>query len=108
MEKKQKGRLKNISAISLPVQIVLDKLKKGEPLTEVENELLLTPVEVATILSWKKGSEVSPRYLPQMIRDGRLEPDSLAGGHSYRYKLSNVLQIQFRPPGRPATSSPEA
>lgn len=93
---------RDVSLISHPVQLALEKLQRGEKLTRAENDLLLTPAEVAEVLTWKKGSAVSARYLPQMIRDGRLEPDSLAGGNAYRYKMSKVLQIQFRPRGRPS------
>ncbi len=90
-----------VSAISTPVQIALDKMKRGEQLTEHEDDLLLTPQEVAEVLSFIKGSKVSSRYIPQMLRDGRLEPDSLAGGHAYRYKMNKVREVKFRPAGRP-------
>jgi hypothetical protein len=103
LDTRKKGELRNVAAISAPVQVALEKLKRNKPLTKAEDELLLTPIEVAAILSWKKGTEVSPRYLSQMIRDGRLEPDSLAGGKSYRYKMSKVRAIQFKPAGRPST-----
>jgi hypothetical protein len=98
---------KDIDPISHSVQTALNKLQNGEGLTKTEKALLLTPVEVAAVLTWKKGSEVSSRYIPQMIRDKRLKPDSLAGGNSYRYKMSDVLGITFKPAGRPKKQEEE-
>lgn len=91
-------------AISQPVQKVLEKLRNGKELSSRDLNLLLTPAEVAEVLTWKKGQPVSPRYIPQLLRDGRLEADSMAGGNSYLYKLRKVLEVEFKPAGRPPGS----
>lgn len=90
------------------IQQAINKLKEGQELTSEEDALLLTPSETAQALSILKGSEVTPRYLSEMIRLGKLEPAMHGPGRSYLYRMSIVRQVKFNPPGRPITKDKTA
>lgn len=90
------------------IQGALEKLKKGQELTTEEDDLLLTPAETAQVLSIVKGSKVTSRYIPELIRLNKLEPAMHGPGRSYLYKMRVVRQVKFNPPGRPATKDKSA
>lgn len=70
----------SVAEISHAVTEVLAGLRAGEPLSEMQLDLLLTPAEVEAILSWKKGSLFFRRNISGLIRDGRLCPSYEGGG----------------------------
>lgn len=92
------------SQISWEAQRVRDKLQAGIPLSTEEQELLLSPAEAASILTWKKGQTVKPSDLRYLIQKGQLQP-TLRSGQQYRYRVAAVLQVKFRPRGRPKGES---
>lgn len=96
-----KQHKRTVPTITKEAEQVIDKIKRGEPLTEEEDNLLLTPQETAALLSVIKGAPVSVPYLSVLVQVGRLTPDSYGGGNSYRYRVSVARKTTFNPRGNP-------
>lgn len=86
-----------------PARKAIDKLKRGELLTADEDALLLTTAETSEVLTIIRGTgeDVSTRYIPQLVRDNRLQPAAPGSGRSYMYRLGDVRQVRFGEIGRP-------
>lgn len=84
-----------------PERKAIDKFKQCEPLTEEEDALLLTTEQTAEVLSFLRKEPVSTRYLPQLVRDNRLQPAAPGSGRSYLYRFSDVRQVRFGKAGVP-------
>lgn len=82
-----------------PVRQAIGKLRRGETLNEVENNLLLSTTETAEVLSILRrrveDKDVSPRYLPQLVRDNRLHPAAPGSGRSYLYRMADIQRVRF-------------
>lgn len=104
MAKEQKPFKFDVPDLDEMVKNALKKLESKEELTAEEDALLLTPTATAQALTILKGSEVPVRYLPELIRLGKLQPAMHGPGRSYLYRMSVVKQVQFNPPGRPKTA----
>jgi hypothetical protein len=102
-KKREQAPLKfHVPAATELFQQALEKLEKGQQLTAEEDDLSLTPAETAQVLSIIKGSPVSARYVPEMIRLGKIEPAMRGPGRSYLYRMQVVRQVKFNPQGRPS------
>jgi hypothetical protein len=94
------------SLIRDEVATILDKIARGEQLTRSDLGLEITPSEVAAIWSVKNRTDISPRYVREVRRNGRIEPSQEWGkGSSYRclYKVREIINIEVgHQRGRPS------
>jgi hypothetical protein len=84
------------SLISDDVATILEKIARIEPLSRSDQALEVTPSEVAAIWSVKNQTDISPRYVREVKRVGRIEPSKEWGaGASYRclYKVKEIYPI---------------
>ena len=90
--------------ISDEVATILNKLSTGEDLTRSENNLDVTPSEVAAIWSITNNRPIEVRYVREVKRDGRIEPSKEWGagpGRRSLYKVKTVKDIRvLQGPGR--------
>ncbi len=85
------------SLISDDAVPILQKLWSGEELTRAENNLDVTPSELAAIWSIANQSPIKPEYIRQVKRDGRIIPSKEWGtGSGYRclYKVRTVKDVK--------------
>ena len=98
--------------ISGPAASVLVKLYRQEELSETENNLEVTTSEVAAIWSIVNGRAVSPKYVREVKRDGRIIPSREWGkGPALRslYRVKGVKDIVITDrPGRHKKQAPPA
>lgn len=83
--------------ISVEVAAILDKIARGEQLTRSDLATEVTPSEVAAIWSVKYKTGISPRYVREVKRAGRIEPSKEWGkGPTYRclYKVREIVGIE--------------
>lgn len=97
--------------ISEDVAPILQKLWDGEDLTRTENNLDITPSELAAIWSITNRTAIKPEYVRQVKRNGRVTPSKEWGtGSGYRcfYKVRTVKDVKVgHNRGRPSTKSIE-
>lgn len=95
-------------AIRPEVRSVLQKLHRQEALSKKENDLDVSPAELAAIWSVVNNTPVLVRYVREVKRDKRIIPSQEWGtGHGSRslYKLGKVKDIRITHlPGRPQGS----
>jgi hypothetical protein len=85
------------TAIRDNVAAILDKLWKKEELTRSELGLNVTTSEVAAIWSIVNNTSISPDYVRQVKRAGRITPSEEWGkGSGYRchYRVRDIKNIQ--------------
>jgi hypothetical protein len=92
------------SMISDEVATILYKLSTGEELTRTENNLEITPSEVAAIWSVTNNRPIETRYVREVKRDERIRPArewGIGSGRRSLYKVKGVKDIQITTgPGR--------
>ena len=92
------------SMISDEVAGILHKLSTSEELNRTENNLDVTPSEVAAIWSVTNNRVIEPRYVREVKRDGRIQPSKewgVGSGRRSLYKVKGVKDIQITSgPGR--------
>jgi hypothetical protein len=90
--------------ISDEVAEILQKLSTGEELTRSENNLDVTPSEVAAIWSVTNNRSIETRYVREVKRDERIAPSKEWGagpGRRSLYKVKVVKDITVTSnPGR--------
>src|SRR5262245_57162648 len=87
--------------LSTPVRHLIERLKAGGQPTQAELELLLlSAAEAHALIEVVYHKTLPDGYLRQMVRDGRLPPGEPNGWHR-RYRLQDLLSIEWRPRGRP-------
>lgn len=85
---------------------IIEKVYRGEELSEQELSELLNATEVAAVLSAKHHRPVSHRYIKEITRPvnnkktGHITPARLThdrkAGTAYLYKVSKVLAVKLR------------
>ena len=94
--------------ISEDAATILDKLSKGEELSRAENNLEVTPSELAAIWSITNKLPVEVRYVREVKRDGRIEASKTWGsgpGARSLYRVKAVRDIKItQSAGRPKGS----
>lgn len=92
------SHIKNWEAlVSEDVAPILQKLWAGEELTRAENNLDVTPSELAAIWSVANQTPIKTEYVRQVKRDGRIIPSKEWGtGSGYRclYKVRSVKDVK--------------
>ena len=86
------------SLVSDDVTPILQKLWTGEELTRSENNVDVTPSELAAIWSVANRTPIKPEYVRQVKRDGRIVPSKEWGtGSGYRclYRVRTVKDIKI-------------
>src|SRR5436853_2478290 len=79
------------------VATILDKIARGQELSRSDLSKEATPSEVAAIWSVKYKTDINPRYVREVRRNGRIEPSREWGkGSTYRclYKVRGVINIE--------------
>lgn len=85
------------SLVSDDVTPILQKLWSGEKLTRTENNLDVTPSELAAIWSVTNQTPIKPEYVRQVKRDGRIWPSKEWGtksGYRCLYKVRIVKDVK--------------
>jgi len=80
--------------ISDEVAEILRKLSTGEELTRAENNLDVTPSEVAAMWSVTNDKAIETRYVREVKRDERIAPSKEWGAKSGRRSLYKVKVVK--------------
>jgi hypothetical protein len=97
------------------VIVILEKLQRGEQLSESELDVDITPHETAAIWTFLRRNrpdrDTSPDLVRQMRRLGHLKASQQWGtglGARYLYRMRDVLSVKIKTRGRPRKVLEEA